>query len=442
MKHMKMRQPCWIPSFVIARSIDTPPSFTFIHLHSQPEWVEFFSAWDYKKNLTENQENLVKNFEAHCLNFSYQCLGNRDFSVPDNLKITNKKDNEKPIQCRYTAGQFKDDNNNIRSLNTYVEMLDSIHYVASQLLGQTVGDVLAVSIMQEANIASVSDAFRANIHNALMKVVETPIGCELLRILIAKCVANKYSKLVLMPNNNSPIFQVAPARPLQQMMFTVTQVDDPNAICFLVFGDEYPSKFVWRQDEQGVMGNELEEQLFTIDSVLFHELVHWLHLMEGDGIRRKKTKNTIETSIKSTTTNKEYTFTANDTTGNYTATLGEEQLAKWAQSMFEDDEEYRTTYGVCNELPWSGLCEGVYTLQRYYYITGVYWDSNRSISITAQKNGMGTMPLKNTTLLQVWVSSPCLNKDAIDFFSKLRNRVDLPQFNQGFLRHAGTAINL
>ncbi|GHU14804.1 hypothetical protein FACS189449_11980 [Alphaproteobacteria bacterium] len=288
-------------------------------------------TWDSSKTLADNQKILVDTFMKTCLDFSF--------------RVTKKEG----VNVFWGATSSQ---SNILMLSQSKEKSAAPIPIPPRTI---------VNILDSDTVSSTSLNEETKIRSTIEMISKVPIGCKLLRTLITKCEVNHYKKLVVIPTGNGEI-----QNSISKFFFEILQMlgtpikkeeDLPPREVFLEIPDDIAG-----QGDSPVAFFDAKERVFIIkpirlsaDVLVFHELVHWLHILDGHADTDLKTS---EVTQKRFWADKKPASDATETLAKYNNKLA---------LLIPNDEENRTILGL-SRLGLDSLCEAAYTVSAYRYV--------------------------------------------------------------------------
>ena len=406
--------------FDISQSLSKWPMLNM--LRTQKERVIYESIWDSNKSLKQNQERLFDLFLKTCCDFSFAA---KETEVPG--VFIGEGESGTPIVF---VGA------DVETLGDLY--LENLWLQNTKKQGKKIKVNMTTTVLHDMRPLDFTKTQKEQLKRYLKKLTEDSVGCELLRVAIAKYGArkNKSEKIKFLPVRSDRVdFAYVIGASMWQYIELSQHIDlgmyrkHWKKQEFILFSPDW-----FNTEHKGFLMKSFKDEKsrtrkFVVDwgiipkeSNLLNEIIHAIH--PGTGRTYRDTTNILERS------NYDYLYVR----------LKEQDWFRIDEpnfnvSIFFDDEVYRTMFGITSK-GLDPINEAAYLSHRYKFIRPAFvGDQTRFIF-----NGRELTQKQMCQFFKRYFESGHIDRDLYRYYLSPKSPIKYPEFGKGKYLYTDTKI--
>lgn len=393
----------------IKQSLDSWPKVN--PLVTEAEKYYYDLIWDEGRSLMDNKKQLMHDFIENCFDFSFKL---QETEV-NGIQVGKVSSGEEIV---FAKGKVR--------INTTPNSEKVLIYGGKEIENGLVTSVVT-NVFRNVIPVSVEDWMKEEFEKYIMMIEEDSVGCEILRLIVAKYKGNQnlIPKLTIIPVDNDDI----------NLAYTSGSnlwkyVQDENGIPF--FNNHKYAKrwkfllfspYWFNTDQTGLLLKKDSKGNYNIDLgvvprdvCLLHQIIYAMQVSESDEYR--------ETQMISERSMGEFFY----------GTVGQAGLCRMSvkqinSSIFVDDRIYRTMFGF-TPIGIDLISEARYVAHKYGYLRLSYLSGRAKMHI----NGKAVSKKDTLRFLKNFLSEKG-DKDLYRYYLSTGSSLSFPEFGRGSYKY-------
>ena len=401
--------------FDLSQSLSKWPILNLLETQKEKDIYE--SIWDPNSSLKQNQERLFDLFLKTCCDFSFTT---KETEVPG--VFVGEGESGTPIvfvdSDIETSGDF---------------CLDNIWLQNPKEKGKKFRVNLTTTILNEMRPLEFSEKEKHRLKQYLKKLTEDSVGCELLRVAVAKYGArkNKSEKIKFLPvKSNYVDFAYALGASMWQYIGLNQHIDLSvyrkhwKKQEFILFSPDWfrteCKGFLMKLNNNKKETESSKTKKLTVywdvipkESNLLNEIIHAIH--SGTEKTYKKTTNILKRS------NHDYLYVRSKKRD-----WSKIEEPKFNISIFYDDEVYRTMFGITSK-GLDPISEAAYLSHKYKFIRPAFVGDQTKFILDGRELSQKQM----CQFFKEYFKSSHIDRDLYKYYLSPKSPIKYPEFGEG-----------